>query len=273
MSLPLPSSLTPSKVSSFKDCGLAFRFSSVDRLPEPPSPWTTKGSVVHRALELLFWREPPGRRSVEVARTYLDLAWAEAAEEPEVAGLDLDAEGLRLLRDESAALVERYFELEDPDVVRAVGVELCLETRIGEMTLRGVIDRLDVDEDGEWVVTDYKTGRVPRLSQEQNRLSGVHFYAFLCQEVLGRRPSRVQLLYLQDPVAIVATPSEQSIRGLRQRSTAVWSAIERACRLEDFRPKPSALCGYCAYKEWCPAFGGDPARAAVDLTATAPVPV
>jgi len=51
------------------------------------------------------------------------------------------------------------------------------------------------------------------------------------------------------------------MQGLRQRTSAIWSAIERACRLEDFRPKPSALCEYCNWQAYCPAFGGDPARA------------
>ena len=50
MVLPLPTSLSPSKVASFKDCALAFRFANIDRLPEPPSPAATKGSLVHRAL-------------------------------------------------------------------------------------------------------------------------------------------------------------------------------------------------------------------------------
>jgi putative RecB family exonuclease len=50
----VPHGLSPSKVESFKSCALAFRFSAIDRLPEPPSPWATKGTLVHRALELLF---------------------------------------------------------------------------------------------------------------------------------------------------------------------------------------------------------------------------
>ena len=37
MALPLPTSLSPSKVATFKDCALAFRFSAIDKLPEPPS--------------------------------------------------------------------------------------------------------------------------------------------------------------------------------------------------------------------------------------------
>ena len=83
MTLPLPTSLSPSKVSSFKDCALAFRFSAIDRLPEPASPWATKGTLVHRALELLFWEEPQGNRSLDVALTKLDRARAEMRSDPE----------------------------------------------------------------------------------------------------------------------------------------------------------------------------------------------
>jgi len=67
MSLPLPTSLSPSKVSSFKDCALAFRFSAIDHLPEPPLLDAVKGTLVHRALELLMWEEEPGRRTPEIA--------------------------------------------------------------------------------------------------------------------------------------------------------------------------------------------------------------
>ncbi len=266
MTLPLPNSLSPSKVSSFKDYALAFRFSVIDKLPEPPSPWAFKGTLVHRALERLFWSSPEGERTLEAALAELDAAWESFADEPELLGLGLSAEEADAFRAEAADLVRGYFELEDPNRVNFMGVELLLEAKVGSMLLRGIIDRLDLDEDGELVVTDYKTGRVPGQSGEQARLAGVHFYAYLCERVLGRRPARVQLLYLREPVAIVSSPSEQSIKGLEKRSAAVWSAIERACRSEDFRPKPSALCEYCAFKSYCPAFGGDPDLAQVELS-------
>ena len=257
MSLPLPSSLSPSKVSSFKDCALAFRLSAIDKLPEPPSPAATRGTLVHRALQLLFWDEEPGHRTIAAALAKLERAKVELATDPEYTGLGLSEEEAAVFFDEADVLVRKYFELEDPNEVRVIGVELMMEARIGSLLLRGIIDRLELDADGELVITDYKTGRSPGVNFELPRMAGVHFYAFLCEQVLGRRPARIQLLHLAEPVAISLVPSEQSIRGLRNRTEAVWAAVERACETEDFRPKPGKLCDWCAYKAYCPAFGGD----------------
>jgi len=257
MVLPLPTSLSPSKVASFKDCALAFRFSAIDRLPEPPSAPATRGTLVHRALELLFC-EPAAVRTVPVALACLDRARAEMATDPEYLGLELGAEAAAAFAAEAAVLLRRYFELEDPTSVHPIGLELRLEVKVGSLMLRGVIDRLELDEHGGLVVTDYKTGRSPSVMYEQSRLGGVHFYAFLCERVLGRRPSRIQLLYLAEPVAIVSEPSAQSIRGLEQRTTAIWKAVERACATEDFRPRPSKLCDWCSFQDLCPAFAASP---------------
>jgi putative RecB family exonuclease len=261
MALPLPSSLSPSKVSSFKDCALAFRFSTIDKLPEPPSPHTLKGTLVHRALERLFTHHDRGERSAEAAANELELAWEEVQDEEDVAALELPAAELVSLREDAAGLVRNYFRLEDPDLVDHEGVELTLEAELDGLVLRGIIDRLDRTPNGEFEVVDYKTGRIPSETHEQSRLAGVHFYAVLCEQALGRRPERVKLLYLRGPVTIEAQPTDQSVRGLRLRAGAVWSAIERACETEDFRPRPSSLCGWCHFRSLCPVYGGDPAAA------------
>ena len=54
MALALPSSLSPSRLSSFTSCGLQFRFSAIDRLPEPPTVAATRGTLVHAVLERLY---------------------------------------------------------------------------------------------------------------------------------------------------------------------------------------------------------------------------
>jgi putative RecB family exonuclease len=268
--LPLPTSLSPSKVSSFKDCALAFRLSAIDRVPEVKSLPAAKGTVVHRALELLFWEEPPGSRGLDVALAKLDRAVPEILDGPEYAPLDLSAEDREAMVADARKLLANYYELEDPDQVRVIGTELRLSVGIGTLRLSGIIDRLELDADGALVVTDYKTGRAPSETYQQSKLVGVHFYAFLCEQVFGRRPVRIQLLHLREPMTISTAPSDQSIRGLRQQTLAIWTAVERACRTEDFRPKPGFACSYCSYQAYCPAKGGDLSLLS-SLDATAPV--
>ena len=260
MPLPLPVSLSPSKVSSFTDCGLAFRFSAIDRLPEPPSVAATRGTLVHAALERLFVLDAP-ERTLPAALECLDAAAAALRDDPEFSGLELDEAAEATFLAEATVLVEKYFRLEDPTKVTPIGIELKLEVELAGVRLRGIIDRLELDANGDLVVTDYKTGRAPGERQEQQRLAGVAFYSLLCERLFGRRPAKVQLLYLADPVAIIATPTDRSTRGVERKLAAVWAAVERACEREDFRPNPSRLCDWCAFKAYCPSFGGDIALA------------
>jgi putative RecB family exonuclease len=257
MGLGFPPSLSPSSVSAFKECPLAFRFSYIDQLPEPPSAAASKGTLVHRALELLMLR-PSLERTVEAALADLARARVELVAHPEFADLELSADEWQAFHADADALVRRYFELEDPRTVRPIGLELKLSAQFGAVTLRGIIDRLELAPGGELVVTDYKTGSVPGEYHENNRLAGVHIYAALCERMLGRRPAQVQLYYLSRPEAIIARPTEQSVAGVERRAGAIWSAIARACERDDFRPHAGPLCDYCAFKPYCPIYGGNP---------------
>jgi putative RecB family exonuclease len=255
----------------FKECALAFRLSAIDKLPEPPSLQAFKGTVVHRALELLMWEEEQGARTLTVAFEKLERALDELLAGPEGTALGLAGEQHAEFVEDARGLVANYFVLEDPNRVRVIGTELRLQVdmnapadddgTVSRLRLRGIIDRLELDERGELIVTDYKTGRAPGQNQEQARLGGVHFYALLCEKVLGRRPAMVQLFHLREPLAICSTPDDQSINGLERQATAIWAAVKRACLLDDFRPKPGPLCDWCGYHAYCPAWGGDPALA------------
>jgi putative RecB family exonuclease len=254
MALDLPRTLSPSKVAAFTNCALAFRFSQIEHRPEPPSPPAVKGTLVHAALEGLFWHHPAGARTRHAADAELNRAWDELQTDEEFVGLQLPADEATAFLADSRALVDNYFSLEDPNDVRAVAVELGVETVVDGMRLRGKIDRLDVAPDGSLIVVDYKTGRAPSERYEHGRMSGVQTYALLCQRLLGRAPVAVRLLHLQEPLVITAVATPQTIRGQQVRTSAVWNAIERACAAEDFRPKVGPLCNFCHFKSTCPAF-------------------
>lgn len=256
-----PDTLTPSKIDRFTHCPLAFRLSYLDKIPEPSSLAQVRGTLVHKALELLFQLNAAPDRTAARAQGALESAWEMVGITHEARSLELDEAGARQLLQQAGTLLDKYLSMEDPTRVEPLGLELDLRSDIDGVAVRGIIDRLDLLEDGALVVVDYKTGRAPRVEQSQSRLAGVQFYAYLCEQVYGRRPHEVRLLYLGDQVVVASTPSEQSMRALRQKVLALWTAIVRACDSSDFRPRPSALCSSCSYKSFCPAFGGDPNNA------------
>jgi putative RecB family exonuclease len=264
---PFPQSLSPSSMGTFTSCPLSFRFSYIERLPEPPSAPASKGTLVHLALQHLLWR-PPADRTVDNALADLGRAASELAAHPEFAELSLTDEEWATFHGDAEKLVRRYFAMEDPREVKVLGLELRVtaETSTG-VVIRGVIDRLELDEDGELVVTDYKTGSAPSEGWEQKSLAGVHIYSLLCERMFGRRPARVQLLYLSKPERIITCPSDQSLRGVEVKSGAVMKAVRIACARDDFRPRPSALCAFCSFREFCPEYGGRPDLARPTLLA------
>ncbi|MEO7555112.1 MAG: PD-(D/E)XK nuclease family protein [Acidimicrobiales bacterium] len=257
MPLEPPRTLSPSKVASFTDCALAFRFSAIDRLPEAPTAAATRGTLVHACLERLL-DLPPVERTIDRALSCLDDALGVLRHHPEYVGLGLDEAEEAAFLTEATALVHRYFALEDPTTVHPIGLELMLAAEVGGATLRGIIDRLELDDDGGLIVTDYKTGKAPGERYENGKLSGVHVYSLLCERNFGQRPAKVRLLYLGGgaPLEISTVPTEQSTRAVEVRVKAIWQAVERACERDDFRPRPGRLCDWCSFHDFCPAQGG-----------------
>ena len=257
MALPLPSSLSPSKISSFTDCPLAFRFNAVERMPSKPTAATVKGTLVHSALERLMALDAASRVP-SAAHDCLAAARSELPEDPEWIELALPAAEHDEFFASARSLVDAYFEVEDPTTIDPTGLELHLEHTDPStgMLLRGIIDRLETEPDGGLIVTDYKTGKSPNPKYAQSRMVGVHVYSYLVEKNYGQRPTRVQLLYLGDRKVVADQPTDQSTRAIERKVGAIWEAIETACAREHFEPRVSPLCNWCDYQDFCPAKGG-----------------
>lgn len=255
MILQSPKSYSPSSISQFVSCPLAFRYSYIEKRERPPQYSATKGSIVHRALELLYQSDPQ-LRTTNRAKLDLQIAFDEYSKLKDLVGLNLNENELVELKSQCGTLIDKYFDLEDPKLIRPVGLELKLEATVNGNTLRGIIDRLELDENGELVVSDYKTGSVPYQQMENSKMDAMHIYSLLCLENFGKLPSKIQLIYLSKPVTIIGIPSLSSIKSVSNKSLAIAKAVETAVKNSDFRPKVSRLCDWCSFHELCPAKGG-----------------
>ncbi|HEU4514652.1 MAG TPA: PD-(D/E)XK nuclease family protein [Nocardioidaceae bacterium] len=253
-------SLSPSRASDFMTCPLLYRFRTVDRLPEPSSPDAVRGTVVHKVLEDLFDLPAPDRTPHQ-AGEMLQPAWESVLEaDPAIAEM-FGAEGpevgawLGSCRDS----LQRYFALEDPTRLEPAERELYVETLLdSKLLLRGFVDRIDVAPTGEIRVVDYKTGKAPHPAFEAKALFQMKFYALVLWRTRGVVPAMLQLIYLGSGELLRYSPDESDLRATERKVEALWKAIDLAQQTGDWRPRRSALCGWCAHQALCPEFGGTP---------------
>ncbi len=253
-------SLSPSRASDFMSCPLLYRFRTIDRLPEPPSPAAVRGTVVHKVLEDLF-DLPAGDRTPAQAAELVQPAWEKVLEaEPQVAEM-FGEEGPEIgswLASCQESL-GRYFALEDPTRLEPAERESYVETLLAsKLLLRGFIDRLDVAPTGEIRVVDYKTGKAPGEEFEAKALFQMKFYALVIWRSRGVIPRMLQLIYLGSGELLRYSPDESDLLATERKVEALWQAISLARETEDWRPRKSSLCGWCAHQALCPAWGGTP---------------
>ena len=251
--------LSPSRAADFMTCPLLYRFRVIDRLPEPPTEATARGSLVHAVLERLF-DLPAGERTPAAARSLLGPEWERlAADEPSLAELFSDEAERAVWYASAESIVDAYFKLEDPRRLEPSAREEYVETALDSgLRLRGYIDRLDVAPGGQIRIVDYKTGKAPREAYEASALFQMKFYALVIWRLRGVIPAVLQLMYLAEGQILRYTPDEADLVATSRKLDALWTAIVRARETGDWRPRPSRLCGWCNHKALCPEFGGTP---------------
>lgn len=240
-------------------CPLLYRFRVIDKLPEPPSAAAARGTLVHSVLERIFDVAAP-ERTLEHAASLLPQQWqAMVEDEPELAALaGREPQELSRWFADAEKLVATWFAMEDPQRLEPAERELYVEADLDGLTLRGYVDRLDVAPDGRLRVVDYKTGRSPSERFEGKALFQMKFYALVLWRTRGVLPTQLQLVYLGNREFVRYEPSEDELRALERKLTALWQAIEFAAETGDWRPRTSRLCSWCSFKTLCPEWGGTP---------------
>jgi putative RecB family exonuclease len=238
-------------------CPLLYRFRVIDRLPEPPTPATARGTLVHAVLERLF-DAPARERTPAAALAMVAPQWERlTASDEDMAALLPDDDALTAFLREASASVEGYFSLEDPRRLEPAEREHYVEAVLDSgLKLRGYIDRLDLSPAGDIRIVDYKTGKVPRAEYEASALFQMKFYALVIWRTRGVIPRMLQLMYLADGEVLRYSPDEADLRATQRKLEALWQAIERARASGDWRARPGRLCDWCRHKALCPEFGG-----------------
>ena len=244
--------LSPSRASDFKVCPQLFKFRAIDRRPEPSTVYQARGTTAHLALQRLF-DLPAQQRTPEALYDLFRAAWVEVRDE-EYPDLFDSVDDERAWGLESLQLLANYFLVEDPQSFDPLERELDLTEELDSVTMRGILDRMEEDADGNLVIVDYKTGKAPPERYALPAFFALKIYALLIRKRTGRTPTELRLLYLNGPDLYRLQVNEPQLDAMERQVKALWSAIERAIASENFPTRTSKLCDYCAFKDICPAW-------------------
>lgn len=254
---PKLETLSPSRAGDFKTCPKLFQFRAIERLPEPTSVHQARGTTAHLALQRLF-DDPIDQRTTDRLFDLFRDAWTEIRGEDEYQGLFSDLEEERAWGIESMELLANYFSIEDPTSFDPEDRELDMTEDLDGMTIRGILDRIDRDDDGSLIITDYKTGRAPPERFALPAFFALKIYALLIRNRLGETPKEVRLLYLNGPTLYRLPIDDRQLDAMAGQLHALWKAIERAIESDRFPARTSRLCGWCSFQEICPAWADGP---------------
>ena len=250
--LVAPDVLSPSSISTFRQCPLKFKFSKIDGLRDSPTEATMLGNFVHEILETMYALEPAARTK-DTARNIARDLWASKWEE-QVCTLIHSEKELKLFRWTAWWCVENLWLLEEPESVSPWGIEEHVEGDISGIRLHGYIDRLHVDGDIARVC-DYKTGKTPKKNYVDDKFFQLIIYTQLLKSI-GIEAGRfeVELLYLKDGVRFEKQITPDDIEKVASVIAEVRNGIEKRCVDGYFEPNKSILCNWCGFKSMCPAW-------------------
>jgi putative RecB family exonuclease len=250
---------SPSSLSCFENCPKQYQFRYVEPLAvDQEGIEAFVGKRVHEVLERLYrfvaeglvpsrekviWRYQqnfearfdPAR--VRIVREGTDIGWYRAA----------GARGL-----------ENYYQRHYPfDADRTLGLEKPIRFDLdgaGRYAVRGIIDRLVRAKDGALEIHDFKTGRRVPKQEELDRDRQLGLYELGVREQLGEA-GEVRLVwhYVVPDQVRTSTRTPEQREALRE---ATARSIDRIRNEEKWAPRPSALCDWCEFRPYCPAFGG-----------------
>ena len=239
-----PVTLTPSTLQTLNDCPLRW-LAERHGGTNARELRSTVGSLVHALIA------EPGKTEAQLLAE-LDRVWEQ---------LPFDAQWYsanELAR--HRAMIQAFVEwrTQTRGELTEIGVEVGVDGMLGEITLRGRVDRLERDGAGRLVVVDIKTGKSPVSKDDAQQHAQLAMYQLAVAQGMfpaGDEPGGARLVYLGKTG--VNGPTEREQDPLTPAARDQWhNLVERAAAATagpHFIARRNDGCAHCPIRPSCPA--------------------
>jgi len=254
---------SPSSLNCFENCPRQYAFRYIEKIEvDSEGIEAFVGKRVHEVLERLY--QFVGQGLLPSLQKVIARYHANFDEQYDAARVRITREGTPadFYRDSGVRGLENYYRRHYPfDGDQTVGLERPIHFALddgGHYAVRGIIDRIARARDGVLEIHDFKTGRRVPKQDDLDRDRQLGLYELGIREQLGES-GEIRLVWhyvLRD----LQRTSKRSPEQREQLRANTARAIDKIRAEREFAPKPSGLCGWCEFRDRCPAI--NPARAA-----------
>jgi DNA helicase II / ATP-dependent DNA helicase PcrA len=257
----VPERISFSQVAAFTTCPMQYKYAHILKVPTFGRQSLSFGKSMHNTLQK-FLEQVKNRQDATQVSLFGDTAattaivpsvnellelfdlnfideWYASEEERE----EYRAQGKESLRKFHAQVIDK--------TPKVFGLEQGFTLKIGDVLVKGRIDRIDELEDGGLEIIDYKTGN-PKSKLEWDDKRQLVLYALALEQCLPN-PKPIKKLtyyYLTTNETVSFEPTDKD----REKLTAqILDTMDRIAK-SDFAPDPDPMkCKYCDFKDICPA--------------------
>ncbi|MBC7174053.1 MAG: PD-(D/E)XK nuclease family protein, partial [Polyangiaceae bacterium] len=237
--------LSYSRLTRFEQCPLSYRLHYIEKKQADPGLPLRFGKTIHAVLERLLKEVLDDERSGPLSEERAIELYREAWGAEQLTGMDVFAEGLRILRD----FIRDQGVLDHRDVL---AVEKEFRLPVGPFTVLGFIDRVDWIDDETVEVIDYKTNHQLFTRDEVDTSLQLSLYHVAAQR-LWPWAKKVKLTFwmLRHGVRQETTRTEEQLADALAYVGTLGRQTEVAT---EYPPRLNANCSYCDHRKDCPAY-------------------
>lgn len=162
-----------SKINAWLYCPYLYQFSYIEKKYPPRNPPSSLGTSIHRALK----RYALENLDLEGLLSAYEESWENSGYETPQLMMEYYRKGARML--------ENFWISERERESRILAAEKDFEFILGDLTVRGTIDRIDKKKDGKIELIEYKTGESEKYAQEIYESLQLDIYALALKKAMN----------------------------------------------------------------------------------------
>ena len=234
--------LSPSKIQTFEDCPLKFKFQHVLRVPTPSKTYFGMGTAIHSVAENMTKLQKDGKESNEkLALEILEKQWDTSSYRNQRTKESQD-------KVKSKEMVKTYLDWAENNPNTPVDVEPKFKIILNDVTISGKIDRVEQTPEGDYEVIDFKTGYAYKTKNTIKEDVQMNLYALGTEKLYGKLPKKTSLFYIKYNKLVPHFIKEDKLDEFKVELEKKIDSIFN----EEFDAKPEfQKCSRCDYASIC----------------------